>query len=126
MNVGQIFETHLGWAARGLGQQITAALEEWREANPDPEGGQAADRGGRQAEGQSTASSTTPTSTSRSTEEIVELAENLKNGVPMGTPVFDGAREADVSGDAREGRARPPRARSRSTTGAPATRSTAR
>jgi DNA-directed RNA polymerase subunit beta len=34
---------------------------------------------------------------SRSTEEIVELAQNLKNGVPMGTPVFDGAREADVS-----------------------------
>jgi DNA-directed RNA polymerase subunit beta len=37
MNVGQIFETHLGWAARGLGQQITHALEEWREANPNPE-----------------------------------------------------------------------------------------
>src|SRR5690606_7384160 len=37
MNVGQIFETHLGLAARGLGQQIQASLEEWREANPDPE-----------------------------------------------------------------------------------------
>ena len=36
MNVGQIFETHLGWAARGLGQQVTEALEEWRLANPDP------------------------------------------------------------------------------------------
>ena len=34
MNVGQIFETHLGWAARGLGQQVTEALEEWRHANP--------------------------------------------------------------------------------------------
>jgi DNA-directed RNA polymerase subunit beta len=33
MNVGQIFETHLGWAARGLGKQIDEALEEWREAN---------------------------------------------------------------------------------------------
>ena len=51
MNVGQIFETHLGWAARGLGQQIAAALEDWREANPDPEGGQAAGGGGRQAQG---------------------------------------------------------------------------
>ena len=37
MNVGQIFETHLGWAARGLGQQIKAALEDWRHANPNPE-----------------------------------------------------------------------------------------
>src|SRR6185369_4013517 len=35
MNVGQIFETHLGWAARGLGGQISQALEDWREANPE-------------------------------------------------------------------------------------------
>jgi len=96
MNVGQIFETHLGWAARGLGQQITQALEEWRHANPDPE------------------AAAPPTALvdrlkliygpnyheeieARSVAEIVELSENLKNGVPMGTPVFDGAREADVS-----------------------------
>ena len=96
MNVGQIFETHLGWAARGLGQQITAALEEWRHANPNPE------------------AAAPPTALvdrlkliygpnyheeieARSVAEIVELSENLKNGVPMGTPVFDGAREADVS-----------------------------
>src|SRR3546814_20294183 len=39
MNVGQIFETHLGWAARQLGLQVTQALEEWREANPDPAAG---------------------------------------------------------------------------------------
>ena len=39
MNVGQIFETHLGWAARGLGRQVTEALESWREANPDPAAG---------------------------------------------------------------------------------------
>ncbi len=96
MNVGQIFETHLGWAARGLGQQVTKALEDWRHANPDPE------------------AAAPPTAlvdrlndiygpnyhadiNARSTAEVVELAENLKNGVPMGTPVFDGAREADVS-----------------------------
>jgi DNA-directed RNA polymerase beta subunit len=40
MNVGQIFETHLGWAARGLGRKIGAALDAWREANPNPEAGQ--------------------------------------------------------------------------------------
>ncbi len=39
MNVGQILETHLGWASRGFGRQITAALEDWRMANPDPEAG---------------------------------------------------------------------------------------
>ncbi|KUO50899.1 MAG: DNA-directed RNA polymerase subunit beta [Sphingomonadales bacterium BRH_c42] len=96
MNVGQIFETHLGMAARGLGQQITAALDEWREANPDP------------------ATAAPPTAVverlkdvygeqyheeieARSTDEVVELAANLANGVPMGTPVFDGAREGDVT-----------------------------
>jgi DNA-directed RNA polymerase subunit beta len=36
MNVGQIFETHLGWAARGLGRQVSESLEQWRAANPDP------------------------------------------------------------------------------------------
>ncbi|MAN58073.1 MAG: DNA-directed RNA polymerase subunit beta, partial [Paracoccus sp.] len=96
MNVGQIFETHLGMAARGLGQQVTAALEQWREDNPDPE------------------AAAPPTAVveklkdvygenyhddieGRSTAEIVELAGYLKNGVPMGTPVFDGARESDVT-----------------------------
>ena len=51
MNVGQIFETHLGWAARGLGKQITEALEDWREANPDAKAADAADRGRRASEG---------------------------------------------------------------------------
>jgi DNA-directed RNA polymerase subunit beta len=96
MNVGQIFETHLGWAARGLGQQVTKALEDWRHANPDPE---------------AAAPPTAVVETlkdiygeqyhadidSRSTAEIVDMAGLLKNGVPMGTPVFDGAREPDVS-----------------------------
>jgi len=96
MNVGQIFETHLGMAARGLGQQITQALEEWREANPDPEAAappsavveKLKDVYGEQYH---------EDIESRTTAEVVELAQNLKNGVPMGTPVFDGAREADVS-----------------------------
>ncbi len=96
MNVGQIFETHLGWAARGLGQQITAALEEWRHANPDPVAAppptalidRMKDIYGENYHAEIDA---------RTTEEIVEMAGYLKNGVPMGTPVFDGAREADVS-----------------------------
>ena len=96
MNVGQIFETHLGWAARGLGQQIAEALDEWRHANPNPEAAAPptalvdklkdvyGDRYYEEIE-------------SRTQDEIFELAENLRAGVPMGTPVFDGAREADVS-----------------------------
>jgi DNA-directed RNA polymerase subunit beta len=96
MNVGQIFETHLGWAARGLGRQISDALEGWREANPDAKPGQmpevVKDRlktvYGEQYHAEIDA---------RSSEQIIDLAQNLRGGVPMATPVFDGAREADVS-----------------------------
>ena len=100
MNVGQIFETHLGMAARNLGHQIGDALEEWRLANPNA--------------AQDYANAKPPEAVverlkltygdqyhgdidSRSVEEIVELAGNLTAGVPMGTPVFDGAREGDVT-----------------------------
>jgi len=97
MNVGQIFETHLGWAARGLGKQIGEALEGWREANPD--GGVAGtpptavierlkDVYGEQYHAEIDA---------LSGDAVVEMAGLLKNGVPMATPVFDGARESDVS-----------------------------
>ncbi|WP_260599618.1 DNA-directed RNA polymerase subunit beta [Sphingomonas endolithica] len=96
MNVGQIFETHLGWAARNLGQQIHTALEDWRDANPNPESGAMPDAvKSRLLEvyGDHYAAEIE----ARSPEQIIELASNLKTGVPMGTPVFDGAREADVS-----------------------------
>jgi len=100
MNVGQIFETHLGFAARGLGMQIAEQLDEWRAANPDAAEDFAnvkppaavveklKDVYGEQYHGDID---------SRTTGEVVELAENLRNGVPMGTPVFDGANEGDVT-----------------------------
>ncbi|MEQ1499592.1 MAG: DNA-directed RNA polymerase subunit beta [Novosphingobium sp.] len=96
MNVGQIFETHLGWAARGLGMKIGAALDAWREANPNPAAGQPPEAlrellldiyGSNYAEDIS----------SRTADELVELAESVRAGVPMGSPVFDGAVEADVT-----------------------------
>ena len=96
MNVGQIFETHLGMAARGLGQQVTAALEEWREANPNPAKGKppkAVAERLKDVYGKQYAADID----ARSADEIVELAGNLTGGVPMGTPVFDGAREGDVT-----------------------------
>jgi DNA-directed RNA polymerase subunit beta len=96
MNVGQIFETHLGWAARGLGQQIKQALEDWRHANPDPEAAsppEAVKERLKTVYGEKYVDEIE----ARSPEQIIELASNLTNGVPMATPVFDGAREADVS-----------------------------
>ena len=46
-----------------------------------------------------------------STDELIELADNLRKGVPIATPVFDGAREDDIDAHAGEGRAATPRAR---------------
>ncbi len=100
MNVGQIFETHLGMAARNLGMQIGTALEDWKAANPNaaedyakakpPEAviDRLKDVYGEQYH---------EDIDNRSVEEVVELAGNLRAGVPMGTPVFDGAREGDVT-----------------------------
>jgi DNA-directed RNA polymerase subunit beta len=96
MNVGQILETHLGWASRGFGQQITTALEDWRMANPDPVAGtppEAVRDALLHAYGDEYADEIK----ARSTDEVIELASNLSVGVPFATPVFDGAREGDVS-----------------------------
>jgi DNA-directed RNA polymerase subunit beta len=95
MNVGQIFETHLGWAARGLGQQITQALEEWRQG-----GGEAAGApltAVRERLDAIYGENYADELNARSDADIIEMAGLLKNGVPMATPVFDGAREPDVS-----------------------------
>ncbi|MFB0612843.1 DNA-directed RNA polymerase subunit beta [Aurantiacibacter poecillastricola] len=96
MNVGQIFETHLGFAARGLGMQIKEQLEEWRAANPDVTAGKppaALVDKLKDVYGENYYDDIE----SRSNEELAELAGNLVTGVPMGTPVFDGARESDVT-----------------------------
>ena len=96
MNVGQIFETHLGMAARSFGHQIKEALEDWRAKNPDAEAGEppAAIREKlKDIYGEDYYDAID----GRSGEEIAELAGNLTAGVPMGTPVFDGAREGDVT-----------------------------
>ena len=89
MNVGQILETHMGWAARGLGQSIGAAIEEY-DQNRGAEPVRAAMRTayGEDAFGQEIAS--------LSDEELVDAARNVTSGVPIATPVFDGAKESDV------------------------------
>ncbi|MFN9120293.1 MAG: DNA-directed RNA polymerase subunit beta [bacterium] len=88
MNVGQILETHLGWAAKGLGQRIEKMLRAQANASEvrkfltnvyndsgTPEGIESLDDG-----------------------EVMALAGNLKKGVPFATPVFDGATEAEIKG----------------------------
>jgi DNA-directed RNA polymerase subunit beta len=86
MNVGQIFETHLGWACANLGKQITALMEDWQYA-----GGQ------RQALIDRLVEIYGPDQELPETdEELLELARNLGKGVPIATPVFDGARIDDI------------------------------
>jgi DNA-directed RNA polymerase subunit beta len=86
MNVGQILETHLGWAAKGLGKRIgdlmqaQAKIADIRKAltliyNSSGKAEEVADI---------------------SDEEVIELARNLTSGVPFATPVFDGATEEEI------------------------------
>jgi DNA-directed RNA polymerase subunit beta len=86
MNVGQILETHLGWACAGLGKRIGQAVDAYlgksdtkqlkttlKEVYGDDE-----------------------TIKSLNDNELIELGRNLSHGVPIATPVFDGAKEADI------------------------------
>jgi len=86
MNIGQVLEIHLGWAAKGLGFKIADMLDEKREMAEVREFlGKVYNTSGKQED-----------LDSLSDEEIVELAGNLRGGVPMATPVFDGAKETEI------------------------------
>jgi DNA-directed RNA polymerase subunit beta len=87
MNVGQVLETHLGWAAKGLGKKIGEMLKQQESVAKiksllteiyNKSGGQKEDLN------------------SLTDDEIIELAGNLSNGVPIATPVFDGALEEEI------------------------------
>jgi DNA-directed RNA polymerase subunit beta len=87
MNVGQVLETHLGWAAKGVGLKIGRMLEAQAAASElrtfvkqiyNETGGQREDID------------------SLNDTDLMQLAKNLTNGVPMATPVFDGASEAEI------------------------------
>jgi DNA-directed RNA polymerase subunit beta len=87
MNIGQILETHLGWAAKGLGIKIGNMLDAGRQASEvrtlldaiyNKSGGKHEDLG------------------SLSDDEVLALGQNLRRGVPMATPVFDGAAESEI------------------------------
>ncbi|PXX94976.1 DNA-directed RNA polymerase subunit beta [Halomonas sp. LBP4] len=89
MNVGQILETHLGLAARGLGVKIEAMLREAR----DQQVGQL-----REFLGQiyNTEGTRIEDLDSLTDDEVIALAKNLQGGVPMASPVFDGAKEGEI------------------------------
>ena len=86
MNVGQILETHLGWACRGLGRQIGELLEQWNAGSAGREDVVAKIKS---IYGEDQA-------LPRTNDELKELAGNLSRGAPIATPVFDGAREPEI------------------------------
>ncbi|SDY50722.1 DNA-directed RNA polymerase subunit beta [Citreimonas salinaria] len=90
MNVGQILETHMGWAARGLGIRIDDALQDYKRSGdltPVREALRIAYGDEVYEEGLA----------DMDEERLVEAASNVTRGVPIATPVFDGAKEADVN-----------------------------
>ncbi|NFV79458.1 DNA-directed RNA polymerase subunit beta [Magnetospirillum aberrantis] len=90
MNVGQILETHLGWAAAGLGQQIGKVLDGYRHntASVADLRKKLQDIYGPQLYAEEISD--------LSDDEVLELGTNLRPGTPFATPVFDGARESDI------------------------------
>ena len=92
MNVGQILETHLGWACATLGKQVGELVDEYRRTGAQRQelldmlaGIYGPDVFAREIE-------------PMSTEQLLELSENLRKGIPIATPVFDGARMSDIEG----------------------------
>ncbi len=96
MNVGQIFETHLGWAARGLGRQVAALLEDIRQQNEGAVSAAAGDMAKLRTSLKAIYGPQVDVE-SMPDEALLAFADSLTPGVPVATPVFDGAKEADVS-----------------------------
>ncbi|TNF88615.1 MAG: DNA-directed RNA polymerase subunit beta [Gammaproteobacteria bacterium] len=88
MNVGQVLETHLGWAAKGIGENIGRMLEEQKKA--------AEIREYLEQVYNSTEGERKENLKSFKDAEIMEMAHNLVGGVPMATQVFDGAAESEI------------------------------
>ena len=91
MNVGQILECHLGWACRELGKQVHALYEQVAERKASVEDLRA------KLKDVYGAKEYKANIEKLSDDEVMELADNMKNGLPIATPVFDGAREADIN-----------------------------
>lgn len=88
MNVGQVLETHLGWAAKGLGHRIGAMIDAQKDVTEI--------RGFLDQIYNHNDEVKRTEIESLTDEEVGELAHNLRAGVPMATPVFDGAAESEI------------------------------
>lgn len=86
MNVGQILETHLGWACAGLGRKISVAVETYKSTQKNTELRDLMKQLYPRKKNVMGADN----------EYLVELASNITTGLPVATPVFDGAREHDI------------------------------
>ncbi len=86
MNVGQILETHLGWAAAGLGKQIGEAVDAYRKTHNEK---QLRDSFAKVYGDHDAVKAL-------DADNLAGMGENLRRGVPIATPVFDGAKEADI------------------------------
>jgi DNA-directed RNA polymerase subunit beta len=87
MNVGQVLETHLGWAAKGIGEKIGEMLDTQRKT---------AEIRGYLEEVYNTVGDRPENIKSLNESDLNELAHNLRDGLPMATPVFDGASEGEI------------------------------
>ena len=85
MNVGQVLETHLGWAAKELGEKVKKLIDEDQNLKEV-----------RTLLNKIYGNEVSKNINSLNDKEITELANNLRKGVPMATPVFDGAKESEV------------------------------
>ncbi len=91
MNVGQILETHLGWAAKELGAQLNEMCEQYKRGEKTVE---ELNKRLKEIYGEKQYKKDVATLTE---DEKLEMISNLKNGVPMATPVFDGASGDDIN-----------------------------
>ena len=90
MNIGQVLEVHLGWAAHALGKQVDEMLQEYRNKKKKV-------KDIRTLIDKIYEGSDKEKDIKKATEaEILEIASNIKQGVPMATPVFDGASESEI------------------------------
>ncbi|MBT3472633.1 MAG: DNA-directed RNA polymerase subunit beta, partial [Gammaproteobacteria bacterium] len=88
MNIGQVLEVHLGWAAKGLGIKIAGMLDSGSDVQSMRSFlDEVYNTSGKQED-----------LDSFSDDEVMEMANNLRRGVPMATPAFDGAHEQEIKG----------------------------
>ena len=90
MNVGQILETHLGWAAAGLGRQVASAVEKYNKDGKIENIRKTLDTVYSEKE-------ISKAIGEMNDDDVLEIANNVKKGIPMATPVFDGATEEDIN-----------------------------